>query len=119
PARQRALDLPEVRRVVVDVFGVLHMNAVLLLELVQRRVAVARLVVNVERPVGEVQGLGELVRRRRRLRARPATGGEKAGKREDRAARGGPLQQLSAGVDVGHSGSSSMESTTKVDSGFQ
>src|SRR5207245_4346946 len=97
PARRLAagevgLDLGEERRVVVDVLAIVDMNAVLLLELVERRMLAARLVVDVERPVREVQSLGELGRDGCAAggpwaAAAAATGREEPGNGEDRAAR--------------------------------
>ena len=120
-AGQRALDLPEERGVVVDVLDVVHVHAVLLLEVDERRVRVRLVVrVDVQRPVREVECLGKLVvgAAARRLRAAAAAGGENAGNAEEGAACGRAPQQVAPGDDVGHSGAS-IESTRNVDSGLQ
>src|SRR5204862_4803245 len=106
--------------VVVDVLRVGDLDAVLLLELVERRVTPARLVVDVERPVREMKRLRELVTRRRPglgLRRAPARR-EQAGDREHGAAGCGALQKLPAGQLIGHA-APSIGSTTNVASGSQ
>src|SRR2546422_8264106 len=76
--------------------------------------------VDVQRPVGETKRLRQRMARRGagRLGRAPAAGGEQAGKRQHRAARGGAFEKLAAGEDIGHSDPSS-ESTTNVESGLQ
>src|SRR2546421_10126831 len=81
------------------------MDAVLLLELNERRKGVRLLVrVHVERPVREVERLRQLVcalTGARRLRF-AAAGGEKAGDGKQCAAGGAALQELAAGELIGH-----------------
>src|ERR1044072_8209687 len=80
--------------------------------------------VDVERPVGEAQRLGELLLgggRGRRDRGRlpgAAAGGKQAGSGEERAARGRATQQILAGeLGLGHAAAtSSVRSTTKAES---
>src|SRR4051794_36174422 len=120
PTRQRALDLAEVRGVVVDVFDVVDRRAGLLLEHVEGRVLAPLHVVDVQRPVREPQCLGErlVAIRARGLGAAAATGRQHTGKGQERAARGCAPEQVAAGEDVGH-WDASVESTTNVESGFQ
>src|SRR6185437_10790189 len=112
----------EERRVVVDVLGVVDVDAGLLLERVQRRERLRLLVdVHVERPVREAQRARELLLDARRASAgrgaAPAAGGEDAGERDCRSADRCSLQQLLPGELVAHS-APSIESTTNVESGL-
>src|SRR5205085_9532341 len=118
-ARQRRLDLREEGRVVVDVLGVVDVDAELLLELVERRVAVP-LLVDVERPVREVQRFRQLVARSgaRACLGRAAAGREQAWERQHGAACGGALKQFATGQLISHA-ASSIGSTTNVASGSQ
>src|SRR5262249_36870400 len=92
PARQLGLDLVVEGLVVVDVLDVVDVDAELLLERDEGREAVVLLVrVDVERPVGEVKRLRELVRRRGAATTATAASAsascQESGDGEDRSAR--------------------------------
>src|SRR6188472_498727 len=115
--RQRALDLREVRRVVVDVLEVVDLDAGLLGELVERRVLLRLLVVvDVERPVREAEHVRDLAAPTSPAR-RPAAGGEQPRKAQDRDAGRTALNEFPPGDPHGHSACSSPRSTTNVASG--
>src|SRR5262249_26982826 len=122
PVGQQRLDLVVEGLVVVDVLGVVDVDAVLLLERDERGLRVVLLVlVDVERPVREVERLGELVRRcpaACTAAAASAAGGEESGDCEDGAARRSAANEDLAGDAIGH-WVPSWESTTKVLSGLQ
>ena len=87
PARERALDLPEERGVVVDVLDVVDVDAGLLLELVERRVrlrlVVGRCRASSSRSGGSWRASAATSRRAAgRLRPAAAAGGQEAGDRD-------------------------------------
>jgi hypothetical protein len=106
--RERALDLAEVRGVVVDVLEVVHLDARELRELLERRPLLRLLVdVDVELPVRETEAVGELPRPARgggpgRFALSASTGGEEARKGQGRAAERRALEQLLAGQGSVH-----------------
>src|SRR4029453_6687155 len=118
--RERALDLPEERGVVVDVLDVVDVHTGLLLERVERGVRLP-FRVHVERHFREVQLLGQLLLDARRafacFRPAAAAGGKDSGKRDRGPSNGCPFEQLPPGELVGHS-DPSVESTTNVESGL-
>src|SRR3954466_12521597 len=122
-AGQQGLDLVVEGLVVVDVLGVGDMSAVLLLEGDEGRERVLFLVhVHVVRPVGEVERLPKLLRRRAGGRASGSSTAsarsKQAGQGEDRAARCRAAEKSLPGDGIIH-GAPSYSSTTNVLSGLQ
>ena len=117
--RERALDLGEVGRVVVDVLVVVDGDAFLFLELFERR---RLLRVDVVRPVREVEDVEHLAARLVSTTA-TAAGGEQARQRQNGDPGGPPPQELISGQPRVHSVSSSFvdsdPETTNVASGLQ
>ena len=123
--REPTFDLREVPRVVVDLLVVVHLDAGLLGELLERR----RLVdargfeclrrVDVVRPVREVHNLVHLVAARRTLRRAAAARRQQPRNGQRTDSDGTAPQQIFTGHPRAHSFPSFACSITKVDSGLQ